>query len=128
MTIVTQGVDELDTAIGNIIKSKCETKVVLNHSSLAEIEKVGLGIGLTKSEVEKVRSIRVAPDCRELFIKQGTDSAVYVLEVPPLEHAILTSNPVERNHLNRLKRLYGHLQYALYQWQEDKQQGHFDTK
>ena len=128
MTIVTQGVDELATDIGSIIKSKCETKIILNHSSLAEIEKVGNGLGLTHSEKEKVQSIRVASDCRELFIKQGTESAVYVLEVPIIEHAILTSNPVERNHLHQLKQLYSNLGDALHQWQEDKQQGFFEDK
>ncbi len=126
MTIITQGIDELETIIGATIKSKCETKIILNHTTDAEIKKMGIGMGLTTAEMQKVASIRVNKECRELFIKQGAHSNVFVLEVPPQEHAVLTSNPVERNHLNKLKFTYKNLQFAIRQWVEDKNKGVFD--
>ena len=128
MTIVTQGVEELNTDIGAIIKSKCETKIVLNHSTEAEIQKVGLGLGLTRDEMKKISSIRVNKQFRELFIKQGVNSTIFLLEVPPAEHAVLTSNPVERNHLIALKKEYGNLEGAIKQWEEDKLNGFFKDK
>ena len=87
-----------------------------------------MGLGLTTEEMKKVASIRVNKECRELFIKQGAHSNVFVLEVPPQEHAVLTSNPVERNHLNKLKSTYKNLQFAITQWVEDKNNGIFDGK
>ncbi len=128
MCIVTQGVDELENGIGAIIKNKCETKIILNHSTESEIKKTGLALGLTSGEMQKVSSIRISKDCRELFIKQGNCSNVFVLEVPPAEHALLTSNPVERNHLNKLKSAYGNLPYAIRQWEEDREKGAFKNQ
>lgn len=125
MCIITQGVDELEGGIGSIIKNKCETKIILNHSTEAEIKKVGLALGLTSGEMQKIGSIRVNDECRELFIKQGNQSNIFVLEVPPSEHALLTSNPVERNHLNKLKAIYKDLAFAIRQWEEDKENGLF---
>lgn len=120
MTIITQGVDELDTVIGNSIKQQAETQIILNHKNEKAIEKVGAFFGFTKSEIDLVKSIRVNKTCREVFFKQGRNSFVGVLEVPLVEHAILTSNPVERNHLNRLKIFYNNnLPYAAKQFKED---------
>ena len=129
MTIITQGVDELNTHIGAVIKNNAETKVILNHTNEQAIIKVGTSLGFTQSEIELIKSIRVNTDCREVFIKQGNNAFVFVLEVPPTEHAILTSNPVERNHLNKLKKMYdGNTQFAVKQWEEDKKNNFFDNK
>ncbi|MHB8260120.1 MAG: VirB4 family type IV secretion system protein [Bacteroidia bacterium] len=122
--IITQGIDELNTKIGNSIKQQCETQIILNHKNDEAIEKVGAFFGFTQSEIKLVRSIRVNRECREVFFKQGRSSFVAVLEVPPVEHAILTSNPVERNHLNKLKMFYeNNIQYAINQFVEDKENG-----
>lgn len=124
MTIITQGVDELDTKIGNSIKQQAETQIILNHKNDKAIEKVAIFFGFTQSETKLVRSIRVNRECREVFFKQGRSSFVAVLEVPLVEHAILTSNPVERNHLNKLKKFYdNNIQYAVNQFVEDKESG-----
>ncbi len=120
MNIVTQGVEELDSYIGRVIINNAETKIILNHSNLDAIKKVGLALGFTSNEMQKIASIRVNHDCRELFIKQGMHSDVFVLEVPPAEHAILTSEPNERNHLNKLKSIYNRIDFAVKQWEEDK--------
>ena len=129
MTIITQGVTELKGDVGETIKTKCDTKIILNHMADEKaIFQVGTALGLTNDEMQKVSSIRVTADCREIFIKQGNHSGCYVLEVPPSEHAILTSQPVERNHLNKLKQIYGSLESAVNQWVEDKDKGYFQNK
>lgn len=129
VTIITQGVDELNTEIGNVIKNNAETKIILNHTNDKAIDKVAQAFGFTKSGVQKIRSIRVSKDAREVFIDQGGESMVFILEAPPAEHAILTSNPVERNHLNNLKKLYPkNIQAAINQWVEDKEDNAFAGK
>ena len=128
MTIVTQSVIELDTEIGRIIKNTSETKIILNHTNESAIIEVGKAFGFTQNEIKKIASIRVNKECREFFMKQGTNSYVLVLEAPLAEQAMLTSNPVERNHLNRLKEFYNHVtSYAIDQWVEDYKSGKIDT-
>lgn len=129
MTIVTQGVTELKGDVGETIKTKCETKIILNHQADEKaIFQVGAALGLTGDEMQKISSIRVTPDCREIFIKQGNNSGCFVLEVPSSEHAVLTSQPVERNHLINLKKIYGSLSAAVKQWEEDREKGMFANK
>lgn len=121
MTIITQGIDEIvNSKVGTAIINNAETKMILNHTDKTQVEKVSKHLGFTKEEVNKIYSIRVNKECREVFLKQGNNSFVFVLEVPLAEHAILTSNPVERHHLLMLKKLYeGNIEFAVKQWEED---------
>jgi conjugal transfer ATP-binding protein TraC len=130
MTIITQGIDEIvKSKVGTAIINNAESKMILNHTDKTQIEKLGEHLGFTNDEMGKIRSIRVNRDCREVFLKQGNESFVFVLEVPTAEHAILTSNPVERNHLNKLKSVYNdNIEFAVKQWEEDKSKGFFDKK
>ncbi len=130
MTIITQGIDEIiKSKVGTAIINNAESKMILNHTDKTQIEKLGVHLGFTTDEMNKIRSIRVNSDCREVFLKQGNKSFVFVLEVPTSEHAVLTSNPVERNHLNKLKALYnGNIEFAVKQWEEDKSKGVFERK
>lgn len=125
MTIITQGIDEiLASKVGAAIINNAESKMILNHTDKTQIEKLGKHLGFTFEEQAKIHSIRVNKDCREVFLKQGNDSFVFVLDVPSSEHAVLTSNPVERNHLNLLKKAFGgNLEFAVKQWEEDKHKG-----
>ena len=130
MTIITQGIDEIiNSKVGTAIINNAETKMILNHTDKTQVEKVGKHLGFTTEEMNKIYSIRVNKECREVFLKQGNDSFVFVLEVPTSEHAILTSNPVERNHLNMLKKIYGgNIEFATKQWEEDKRNGTIGKK
>ena len=130
MTIITQGIDEIvNSTVGTAIINNAETKMILNHTDKTQVEKVGKHLGFTTEEMKKIYSIRVNKECREVFLKQGNDSFVFVLEVPTSEHAILTSNPVERNHLLMLKKIYGgKLEFAVRQWEEDKRNGTIGKK
>jgi conjugal transfer ATP-binding protein TraC len=125
MTIITQGIDEIiNSKVGTAIINNAESKMILNHTDKTQVEKLGKHLGFTTEEMNKIFSIRVNKECREVFLKQGNDSFVFVLEVPTSEHAILTSNPVERNHLAMLKKVYGgNIEFATKQWEEDKRNG-----
>lgn len=130
MTIITQGIDEIvNSKVGTAIINNAESKMILNHTDKTQVEKLGVNLGFTLEEMNKIRSIRVNKECREVFLKQGNNSFVFVMEVPVSEHAILTSNPVERNHLNMLKKLYNNnIEFAVKQWEEDKRKGILDKK
>lgn len=130
MTIITQGIDEIiKSKVGTAIINNAESKMILNHTDKTQINKLATHLGFTNDEILKIRSIRVNRDCREVFLKQGNDSFVFVMEVPSSEHAILTSNPVERNHLNKLKAIYNdNIEFAVKQWEEDKRAGYFNKK
>jgi len=127
MTIITQGIEEIiNSKVGAAIINNAETKIILNHTDKTQLEKLGKHLGFTSDELTKINSIRVNRDCREFFIKQGNASNVFVLDVPSSEHAVLTSNPIERNHLNMLKKIYnGNIEFAVNQWVEDKNNGKF---
>ncbi|MBN8702753.1 MAG: TraG family conjugative transposon ATPase [Bacteroidetes bacterium] len=122
ITIISQDVDVIvKSSIGKAIINNAETKIILNHTDQTLIEELGIHLGFTKEDLGKIYSLRVNPDCREVFIKQGGTSFVFVIEAPPSEYAVVTSNPVERNHLVRLKSFYkGNIEFAVKQWEEDK--------
>lgn len=129
MTIITQGVGEIvKSKVGEAIIGNADTKIILNHSDLNKVEDLGRHLGFTNDEVRKIASLRKGQFGREIFIKQGAESDVFSIDVCDSEHAILTSNPVERNHLNKLKKNYNTLNYAINQWVEDKKSGVFNNK
>ena len=129
MTVITQGIGEIVASkVGQAMINNSDTKIILNHSDATKIEELGRHLGFTNDEMRKIASIRKGPDSREFFIKQGNESNVFTLEVNASEHAVLTSHPVERNHLNRLKEKYVRLTDAINQWVEDKNNGFFKNK
>ena len=56
--------------------------------------------------MDLIKSVRSTDELREFFIKQGAKGKVFALEASPQLDAILTSKPVERNHLNKLVKFY----------------------
>jgi type IV secretory pathway VirB4 component len=130
MGIITQGIDEIvKSSVGLAIINNAETKLILYHTDKSQIKIISSHLGFTEEEQVKIQSLRKNKDCREVFIKQGNDSFVFVLEVPTSEHPVLSSNPVERNHLNRLKKAYnGNIQFAVKQWEEDKRNNLLENK
>jgi conjugal transfer ATP-binding protein TraC len=125
MCIITQGIDEITgSAVGPAIIQNAQTQVILNHSDAGQVQKLAVHLGFTSHETDKINSIRVGPNYRELFIKQGSCAKVYCLEVSPHLDAVLSSKPVERNYLRELtKRYQGKIQYAVEQFVEDRQSG-----
>lgn len=120
--IITQGVKEIvDSAIGDVIIGQSATKIILYHSDPAKVELLGKHLGFSEQDLDKIRSLRRQVDAREFFIKQETLSDVFTIEVPLEEHVLITSNPTERNHFNKLKEKYnGDTQRAVEEWVIDK--------
>lgn len=123
MCIITQGVEEITrSSVGAAIIANAATQIILNHNDESQIAKVGKVFGFTEHEIAKIRSIRVGPDWRELFVKQGDYGRVYVLDASPHLTAVLSSRPEERNHLSRLIEQRGSSEAGLNQYLEDRLQ------
>lgn len=122
MCIITQGILEIiESTVGQAIINNADTKIILRHDDANKIEELCKHLGFINHEKEKIYSLRKNTESREFFIKQGSDSNVYSIEVPLEEHAIITSNPNERNHLLYLKHLFkGNINNAVNQWVHDK--------
>ena len=122
VNIITQGLSEVKkSSVGEAILVNAATKIILWHEDSRLVDELASHLGFTTHEVELIRSIRVEEDFRELFIKQGAEARVYVLETSPHLDAVLSSKPIERNYLRRLiQRYHGNLPYAVNQFVEDK--------
>jgi type IV secretory pathway VirB4 component len=124
--IITQAVTDIeDSAIGTALLNNTHVLIALNHEG-SDIDKLAAVLNLTDDEKAKVSSMRKRWKTwdgrrggRELFIKRkGIDSKVVALEVPIELMPVLTSNPKERNHFNRLKTQYS-FNRAIQEWVKD---------
>ncbi|WP_192825182.1 VirB4 family type IV secretion system protein [Rufibacter sp. LB8] len=116
ITIITQGIQEIvESRIGYALINNSSTKIILRHSNPDSLAKLQTPLGFTNHEMDLIKSVRSTADFREFFIKQGTKGKVYILEAAPELGAILSSKPVERNHLNRLVKRYQqqHKRFAM---------------
>ncbi|MFB9865587.1 VirB4 family type IV secretion system protein [Rufibacter immobilis] len=116
ITIITQGIQEIvESRIGYALINNSSTKIILRHSNPDSLAKLQTPLGFTNHEMDLIKSVRSTADFREFFIKQGTKGKVYILEAAPELGAILSSKPVERNHLNRLVKRYQqqHKRFAI---------------
>ena len=126
VNIITQGLGEIKkSSVGEAVLVNAATKIILWHEDARLVEELASHLGFTTHEIELIRSIRIEEDFRELFIKQGEEARVYVLETSPHLDAVLSSKPVERNYLRKLiDRYHGNLLYAVNQFVEDKYSVH----
>jgi conjugal transfer ATP-binding protein TraC len=107
VTIITQGITEItNSKIGPAIINNSATKVILRHINPDSLAQLQAPLGLTGHEMDLIKSVRSTDALREFFIKQGGKGKVFALEASPQLDAILTSKPVERNHLNTLVKFY----------------------
>ena len=124
VSIITQGLSEIKkSSIEEAVMGNAATKIILWHEDSRVVDEMATHLGFTTHEVELIHSIRIEEDFRELFIKQGAEARVYLLETSPHLDAVLSSKPSERNYLRKLiQRYHGNLPYAVNQFMEDKYQ------
>ncbi|MEQ9442150.1 MAG: type IV secretion system DNA-binding domain-containing protein [Cyclobacteriaceae bacterium] len=122
VSIITQGLSEIrQSSVGEAILVNAATKIILKHEDDRLVEELARHLGFTAHEVDLIKSIRVEKDFRELFIKQGEEARVYLLETSPHLDAVLSSKPSERNYLRKLIAYYhGNLPHAVNQFVETK--------
>lgn len=122
MNTITQGIGEIvKSEIGKALLENADTVILLNHSGKSEetIVELAKTLGLTRMMVNMLMGMTIEKYMREIFVKQKDRARVFGIETSKYEHAVLTSNPKERNYLNDLKRYYGNIDTARQQFVED---------
>ena len=109
--IITQGITEIEaSSIGIALIDNSATKIILRHENEAPRLRLQMPLGFTPQDMALIGSMRSSDQpgssFREIFIKQGQTSTVFVFEASPQLNAILTSRATERNYLNRLIKHY----------------------
>jgi len=119
--IITQGLSEIKkSSVGEAVLVNADTKIILKHQDKRLVEELAVYLGFTSHEVDLIHSMRVEASFRELFIKQGEEARIYVLETSPHLDAVLSSKPAERNYLRKLiDRYQGNLPFAVNQFVVD---------
>ena len=126
---ITQGYKEiLNSSIAPAIMDNSGTRIILNQQGRGEEDIQGLAafMGLTKHEVDMLKSLRVSDTHREFLVKQQTSCKVFMIENAPSLDGLLSSKHVHHNYLQELiERYQGTLQqkieYATEQFAEDKE-------
>jgi hypothetical protein len=130
ITIITQSVADIkNSGVGEMMLNNAHIISLLNHSG-QDLNLVQEVLKLDDREIAQIASMRMSMKTwdgrrggREVFIKRkNVDSRVYGVEVPMLVAPILTSEPNERNHFNKLKGKY-EFNRAVLEWVKDKEAG-----
>jgi len=125
--IITQNAGDIKKCeIGDVLISTSDVTYLLNHSG-QNLQLVKEVLELTDREITLLASMRKdwrtrdgRRGGREIFIKRkNVDSRVYGVEIPITVHPILTSNPKERNHFNKLRQSF-EFNRAIEEWVKDK--------
>ena len=125
--IISQNAGDIKKCvIGDLLIAASDVIYLLNHSG-QNLELVKDVLELTDREIALVASMRKdwrrrngERGGREIFIKRkNVDSRVYGVEIPIMVHPILTSNPKERNHFNKLRQSF-EFNRAIEEWVKDK--------
>lgn len=125
--IISQNAGDIKKCeIGELLIGTSDVIYLLNHSG-QNLELVQEVLTLTDREVALLASMRKdwrtregRRGGREIFIKRkNVDSRIYGVEIPINIHPILTSNPKERNHFNKLREAY-EFNRAIEEWVKDK--------
>ncbi len=133
VSVITQSADDIaNSPINNALIQNTQVYTILNHGD--KDTSPLLKIGITPTNVKKVESMRrnwLIPDGKggyisggwELFVqRQNIGGNVYAGEVPIEQYAILTSDKIEKAHLDDLMERYD-MDLAIEIWKRDKKQG-----
>jgi type IV secretory pathway VirB4 component len=133
VSVVTQSANDIASSpIANALIQNTQVYTILNHGD--KDTSPLLKIGITENNVKKIESMRrnwVIPNGKggyvsggwELFIqRQNIGGNVYAGEVPIEQYAILTSDKIEKAHLDELMKEYP-IDLAIEMWKHDKSVG-----
>ncbi len=124
ITIITQGIDEIERSpVGKAILQNAATKVILDHSSATQFyPMLQTSLGLTEHEMKLLKSLRRNDEqgWREIFVKFGSTSMVFILEPSPEERVAFDSRIETRTKLsNYLEKYDANLALAIDQINEE---------
>lgn len=119
--LITQDIEEVATSpIAGAMKNNASTCILLYNEKASSREAIGQFLGLSSHQMEQYASLRRGRDFREVLIKEMDKSNVWMLAPTPYEHALLTSQPDERQRIEQLQAQKGSLQKALKAWVQEQ--------
>ena len=120
--LITQDIEEVkNSRIAGALKNNASTFILLGNTSPQSRNEIGAWLGLSTHDMEKYASLQQVGGrhpWREIFIKEMDVSKVCRIETSPYEHALLTSQPDERNAIAALSKEKGDLEMAVVEWVE----------
>lgn len=118
--IITQDIQEIKSSkIASAIKNNAATFILLYNEKASSREEIGAFLGMNVLDMEKYASLRRQNGpggFREIFIKEMGRSHVWLLEPSLWEHAMVTSDPSERNQIAALAKKHGGIIYGISEW------------
>lgn len=130
ISIITQGIDEIEKSpFGKAILQNTSTKIILDHSSTPQFYPLlQSSLGLTEHEMALLKSLKKNDQegWRELFIKFGNQSMVFLLEPSKEEKIAFDSRIESREELKYYMEKYGpNLELAIDQMLEERRDHDF---
>ena len=120
MRIITQDVEEIKASrLAGAMKNNASTCILLYNEKESARKELGKFLGLSDLDMEKYGSLqrKEGQDAyREVLIKEMDSSAVWRVETPPYEHALLTSQPDERDRITALIQAKGDAVRGINAW------------
>jgi len=127
--IITQDIGEIKSSkIASAIKNNAATFILLYNEKASSREEIGAFLGMNALDMEKYASLRRQNGTggfREIFIKEMGKSHVWLLEPSLWEHAMVTSNPSERNKIASLTKKHGNIEDGIAEWVYHTKQKHY---
>lgn len=124
--LITQSIDEIkNSRIAGAMKNNASTLILLYNEKHSSREEIGDFLGLNafdRSKYESLRRQAGQAGYREVFIKEMSESQVWLVETSPYEYALLTSKPDERNRLSRLVEEQGDVVSGICAWVQERKQ------
>ncbi|WP_320410539.1 hypothetical protein [Cardinium endosymbiont of Culicoides punctatus] len=127
--IITQDIGEIKSSkIASAIKNNAATFILLYNEKASSREEIEAFLGMNALDMEKYASLRRQNGpggFREIFIKEMGKSHIWLLEPFLWEHAMVTSNPSERNKIAALTKKHGNIEDSIAEWVYHTKQKHY---
>ncbi|AXI24618.1 AAA-like domain protein [Cardinium endosymbiont of Sogatella furcifera] len=118
--IITQDIGEIKSSkIASAIKNNAATFILLYNEKSSSREEIGTFLGMNALDMQKYASLRRKNGpggFREIFIKEMSQSHVWLLEPSLWEHAMFTSHPSERNQIASFTKKHGNIEDGIAEW------------
>lgn len=128
--IITQDIQEIKSSnIASAIKNNAATFILLYNEKASSRAEIGTFLGMNALDMEKYASLRRQNGpggFREIFIKEMGKSHVWLLEPSLWEHAMVTSEPSERNKIAALTQKHGHIEDGIAAWVYQTKNKYYD--
>lgn len=124
--VATQGIDyldKIDPLVKASILSNCDIKLLTNHSKYRNLyPSLRRDLSLTNVDFQLLDSLEKDADSREVFMKFGSTSRKYRVELSPYAYALYNTNAQDMKEIYAMEKEYGSIHTAVNQFLENRKQ------